>query len=132
MAFYHVDGSETLIVTYHEVLRESEWEMPVQVEASPGVEGVGHLVDKRKQRPISLRCWYQGFSTIGEIYTGCANLDALQGVNVTVRWKQGGTTQYDWDNCTFVGFTREGPPQWDPEHGWWIRGTLHWVQRLPN
>lgn len=131
MPFYHVVGAvETLIVTNHEVLTDEPWEMPIQTEASPGVEGVGHLVDKRKSRQLSLRAWAQGYETIDAVYDALETIDNLQGDDVTVRWKQGATTQHDWTNCTFVGFERQAP-NWDPESGWMVFGTFRWIQRQP-
>lgn len=125
-------GASNTFGTLHGVMDSEPWVQPTQTLMLPGVIGVSQLLDYRKERQLSCDLRIHGYSDYASIAAALETIDS-NNQTITGRVFMTGTLVMNYDNCTFMGFSR-GPIKYDGSgnHGWWVEGRLHWVQRSPN
>lgn len=114
----------------HGVMERGPWRQPIQSYELPGVVGVGHMIDGRKERSLSVEMIDRSFASYEALEDAMAEYDDQNGT-LTGTINMSGELEATFQNCTFVGATYD-KIKWDPNWEYYVRATLHWIQRSPE
>lgn len=103
---------------------------PHQRLSFPGVIGTSILVGVRKDRQLQCQYTIDGQDSMATLQAVLNSIHARQGYSGTLTVT--GTAAVSYDNCLFLGFQPQGPPQYSAGgvEGWMIDGRLVWTQYL--
>lgn len=119
------DGSETFPALLVNRLTEGRWAAPKITHVFPGLSGVKHYLDFRKERPIIVDAHLYDRSTLNALY---ADLLVIEGFTNVLR----GLLTIDgtlYPFSTFEGIEYLDTARWDPIHGYRRKCRLFWTQR---
>lgn len=105
---------------------EGRWIAPKITHAFPGLSGVKHYLDLRKERPVMADVHLYDRPSLEGLYSDLAAIESYTHV-LTGALDIDGTV---YPPCTFEGIEYLGPDRWDPHHGYHRKARLHWTQRF--
>lgn len=105
---------------------EGRWAAPKLTHAFPGLAGVKHYLDFRKERAVIADVHLYDRPSLAGLYSDLLIIENLTHELVGALDIDG--TEYP--PCTFEGIEYLGPDRWDPHHYYHRKARLHWTQRF--